>query len=268
MPTLSTYKPFPFCQSNVEVAAVVNPSFFPVKISLATLFKWFYRVKKWRIAYNVSFNNTIPGGTAVGQYEGYDIVGGGAASEKDMVCNLFGDLNAYYSSIHTPHTVTVEIPPSAPVTSPCNGTTSLQFAVPEFTYGGGGPTIDPDYGIETDFLRWLRVTGQTEFEDDYIIELILTALGTEAEPISTTHVLNGITSYAYDASGVVATMDGIALPVFNVYVGNTISQVSTGTITITPEEYWPHDPDDGDGPVFNTTTGATLRDPKLVKIIP
>lgn len=39
------------------------------------------------------------------------------------------------------------------------------------------------------------------------------------------------------------------------------SEVVSGTVTIEAHEYFPYDPDDEGGPVWNTSTGAQLRDP-------
>lgn len=248
---------------------VITPSFFPLQIPLATLFKWVYRVKKWRIEFDISFDNDLvfTGGTSVGSYAGTRVLGstgGGAspaASEKEMACNYYGDLNYTYSSSNESRTVVVELPPDPPDTSACTGEVSLKFGVSQLTYEG----TDPDYGVVTDLQRWLRleadvVGGNVPFDVDYIIELILTISSNDSEPISTCYRLGGV-DYTYDLSGVECTMDGFTIPVYNIYVGGTASQSSTGTISITPEEYWEYDPDDGLGPIYDSSDGSQLRDP-------
>jgi len=54
-----------------------------------------------------------------------------------------------------------------------------------------------------------------------------------------------------------ATIDGVA---FNLTAGyESPTEGLTATIDLTPEEYWPYDPGDGLGPVYDATTGAQLR---------
>lgn len=51
-------------------------------------------------------------------------------------------------------------------------------------------------------------------------------------------------------------MDGLTLPSW--LYGN-FGTPTFGSITVTPSEYWPYDPGDGKGPIYNSTTGAQLR---------
>jgi hypothetical protein len=54
-----------------------------------------------------------------------------------------------------------------------------------------------------------------------------------------------------------ATIDGTA---FNLTTGDeTVTPGFSASITITPEEYWPYDPGDGLGPIYDSATGAQLR---------
>ena len=54
-----------------------------------------------------------------------------------------------------------------------------------------------------------------------------------------------------------ATINDIA---FNLTTGDeSVVPGYSATITITPEEYWPYDPNDGLGPVYDSATGAQLR---------
>ena len=47
---------------------------------------------------------------------------------------------------------------------------------------------------------------------------------------------------------------------FNLTTGDeSVVPGYSATITITPEEYWPYDPNDGGGPIYDSTTGAQLR---------
>lgn len=62
-----------------------------------------------------------------------------------------------------------------------------------------------------------------------------------------------------DIPGGTIIMDGITLPSYfqsNLYPTNG---PSSGSITITASEYWPYDPGDGGGPIYDSATGAQLR---------
>jgi hypothetical protein len=56
-----------------------------------------------------------------------------------------------------------------------------------------------------------------------------------------------------------ATFDGRSWP-SNVTV-NSASVSFTGSAAVSPETFWPYDPGDGGGPIYNTTTGDAIRNP-------
>ena len=53
-----------------------------------------------------------------------------------------------------------------------------------------------------------------------------------------------------------ATIDGLS---FSLTTGGTLTPGYSASITITAEEYWPYDPGDGGGPIYDSATGAQLR---------
>lgn len=56
------------------------------------------------------------------------------------------------------------------------------------------------------------------------------------------------------SSGGAVTLDGIDVDSYvSIYT-------TSASIVVTPEEYWPYDPGDGDGPIYDTGTGEQLRD--------
>jgi hypothetical protein len=57
-------------------------------------------------------------------------------------------------------------------------------------------------------------------------------------------------------SGGTITMDGLELPSL---LYGTFAPITSGSITVTASEYWPYDPGDGGGPIYNSATGAQLR---------
>ncbi len=54
----------------------------------------------------------------------------------------------------------------------------------------------------------------------------------------------------------VATIDGVTCPLT---LGEDVYVDFSASITITPEEYWPYDPEDGGGPIYDSATGARIR---------
>ena len=58
-------------------------------------------------------------------------------------------------------------------------------------------------------------------------------------------------------SGGTIIMDGLTLPS---WLFGQFAPITSGSITITPAEYWPYDPNDGGGPIYSSSTGAQLRD--------
>lgn len=69
-----------------------------------------------------------------------------------------------------------------------------------------------------------------------------------------------IGTYLTESGGNIAggtiTVDGIVLPS---YFQSNFNPPTAGSIAITPTEYWPYDPGDGGGPIYDSTTGAQLR---------
>jgi hypothetical protein len=55
------------------------------------------------------------------------------------------------------------------------------------------------------------------------------------------------------SSGGTITIDGLTVPSF------LYPNTSTGSIIIEPAEYWPYNPGDGKGPIYDSATGAQLR---------
>jgi hypothetical protein len=51
-------------------------------------------------------------------------------------------------------------------------------------------------------------------------------------------------------------MDGLTLPS---WLYGQFAPITSGSITVTPSEYWPYDPGDGGGPIYDSVTGAQLR---------
>ena len=57
-------------------------------------------------------------------------------------------------------------------------------------------------------------------------------------------------------SGGTIIMDGLTLPS---WLFGQFAPITSGSITITASEYWPYDPGDGKGPIYDSVTGEQLR---------
>ena len=57
-------------------------------------------------------------------------------------------------------------------------------------------------------------------------------------------------------SGGTIMMDGLTLPS---WLYGQFAPITSGSITITASEYWPYDPRDGGGPIYDSATGEQLR---------
>lgn len=57
----------------------------------------------------------------------------------------------------------------------------------------------------------------------------------------------------FGSAGGTISIDGLTVPSF-LYPSTT-----AGSVIITPAEYWPYDPGDGGGPIYDSVTGAQLR---------
>lgn len=130
-----------------------------------------------------------------------------------------------------------------------------------------GNTLAPELSVEsqlvcrrsTQFFAenetnafFIELFDDVQKQEDLYFPYLSMAFTGLAGGIGTTFVEGG----EFFAGGTIV-MDGITLPS---YLNNISgSMVSDGSITITPLEYWPYNPGDGGGPIYNSTTGAQLR---------
>lgn len=130
-----------------------------------------------------------------------------------------------------------------------------------------GNTLSPELTVESQ-LVCRRSTGFTSYGETsfYGIELFLnvqkqedlyfpyldTSFSGLGGGIGTAFVEGG----DYFSGGSIV-MDGITLPSYLVNASG--STASSGSITITASEYWPYDPRDGGGPIYDSATGEQLR---------
>jgi hypothetical protein len=102
---------------------------------------------------------------------------------------------------------------------------------------------------ESPFLLQMFNEGVQEVEGLYYPSLSL-GYTNGAGFIGTSQVEPGSTS------GGTIIMDGLTLPS---WLFGQFAPITSGSITVTPSEYWPYDPGDGGGPIYDSVTGAQLR---------
>lgn len=73
-------------------------------------------------------------------------------------------------------------------------------------------------------------------------------------------IQTSLTEFGGNIPGGTITMDEIELPSYFQSILYPNNGPSSGSITITASEYWPYDPGDGGGPIYDSGTGAQLRD--------
>lgn len=61
-----------------------------------------------------------------------------------------------------------------------------------------------------------------------------------------------------EATPMSIVFDGITVPAFISRAGSATAV--SGSLSISIHEYWPYDPNDGGGPIYDSTTGAQLRE--------
>lgn len=57
-------KPFPLCIEEVDSSQVGKLTYYPIGVDWATLFKWYFRVKKWKAEFTYSFTGSVSVGDA------------------------------------------------------------------------------------------------------------------------------------------------------------------------------------------------------------
>lgn len=133
------------------------------------------------------------------------------------------------------------------------------------------PDEGPDEGVVVGAgeVRWRfsRVTSEPQGHDPTIIyvgaELQISDYGIT---VGRTYPEDGcvITTTLPVTSG--TSFDNYGDTTFYFEWGSPVAEsgphaVTTGSFTFNPKVYWPYDTEDGDGPIFDATTGEWIRDP-------
>jgi hypothetical protein len=229
MPRLSTIVPFSQCFIPDEVAGAES-YVYPLVVDREKLFEYKFRIKKWNVAFEGSYEYDVDDGISpifqvIGSFDDNVDVDSDFSTEKELVCDsLFTG-----SAIITTGTVDY------------NGVTATTEVSIDLSIAGG-----------------FKVTGSA---DEYIPVVVANfeiydpgnspylKIGNLVTPSGEVFEQNFEGSTWSD----VPCNHGISLTVTNF--------VASGSYTITPVEWWEHDPGDGLGPVWDSTDGSQLRNP-------
>lgn len=252
MSGLTTCREFPFCVPTVGSTDVGDGTNYPIGVDKETIFKWFYRVKKWQLTCEYTFDVIATnGGTA-------QVSGNGPTThpeldinpvtvESDMSCKsqifLWGDPPAIIADAFDIQTV---------------GNATFLYELSLFFLGAGTPSVvfydDLFYPY---FSAYVSITGDAlvNFGPRQIRSI-------SASPSDWPTPL----SIPYEIDGTTFSMTG-STRLFNGGGGGPGSATATVTdieIKINPIEFWEYD-NGVDGPIWDSTTGAELQDPFSVQ---
>lgn len=237
MKNFSFRRNLPFCIQEVTAEDVGEDTDLPVGVARGKLFKWLRRVKKWKV--------TVTGGAAIS--EGGDpafSISVAGASLVMTVKDPDGDVDLEREEKYA-----------------CAGS-RVSGEIRDSSAEGLGSfiTVEP--------LR-LSFVAAYRFEDLYYVGIEMGWRAILEFLPGSTDVVEQVSKATYDAaepplfkSATTVTVDGEEFQIYHVGELNAGPGQSFAPITaidINPEEYWPWDPEDGDGPVVDAETGDILR---------
>ena len=208
------------------------------------LFKWGYRVKKWKVDFSIDYQVKVApytGDTATAHVEGVLIITATQTDEREMVCSVGGYTFTGYVAV--------------------TGSWSD-------TLGRSG--TDFSAAIALDILDDLNATAYgiagnhhylRKSDDSYLPSINLTIFLDSSDAFWENPGTIGNGNAFFPLDTISGTMDGEALPMFLNSSNDAIA--FSGTIAVTPYEFWPYNPDDGGGNIWDSASGAQLRDPLL-----
>ena len=238
MSRLSTDRAWPFCQVDHDISPALYPaSRFPVVIPKAKMEEWMYRVRAWEINFNVTATYKLfapsPDWTTTMIGTTTNRTDNSRTEEEEMACAVGGSQT---------QTVT-------------NGETIVRTPDPDII---GDVSVFFSFGLGQSSSAY-GISGTQRFlrdGDDYLPTIYLQFLGND--------VLFHTESTPGTAGSIAVTMDGYSFSLKAASAGAFSISAYSGTVTITPVEWWEHDPGDGGGPVWNAGTGAPERDPETI----
>lgn len=260
MAGLSTLRPFPVCFEEVDASMIGPNTYYPVGIDWATLFKWWYRAKVWEIKFTVTATASASNSDSSASVSGFSEI------TRDFILNPTITDESYY---------TCKVP---------NSNTGSISAFDE----------DDDIGVDSTSNAFIEISALTNFNifanssepvyyhDGQYYPNILSSLiiRATAGTFDGDGSASSVKTLFYNAVAVPPdislttpfTIDGITSEVESFMQqediddgGTAITSISIGSIVISIKEYWPYDPGDGGGPIWDSSTGDQLRSPSSVQ---
>jgi hypothetical protein len=195
----------------------------------------YWRVKSWKITGSQTISYTTEETGFVTQQIPFEFTfTRGAESEKNLVCQ--GGEGGYVLPFEEPIATQTFSSPinSVPVTMEC----SFDFPSVGVFFAVDGPFAGHYSG--DDFYTHMRFTFNGAVDSDVII------------PSSAT-LTEGDFPFNFEYTG---TLEFLDQSTNWTYFGG---ELAISGLTIKAHEYWPYDPDDGSGPIYNSSTGEQLR---------
>lgn len=235
---------FPWPVENMPSSGAYPSQYFPLSLSLTDAMRWVWRVKEWNLTGTLHFDVTFGGETRT-----YNVVQNLILrpylvdppfdiSRESQLVLLYGvaAFSGYQQITGGFEDGSVEFFE--------NGIGLLDSSYPSMRYDGGG--LYP----EVDFVS--RIDGNTNLVDpDSSFSIKFTLRNPDEDAIGDSLVLaNGI------------ELDGNVLDLHYQIgdVGTAVVSNVSGSQTLAAAEYWPYATKSG-APVYDTATGAQLRDP-------
>jgi hypothetical protein len=230
---------FPFCvvDASKRKTNSGNPiplgdgTLYPLQIPISEAILWYWRIKKWKIEASITYQSGPNGAietvsddkTIISHADGFENV---PLNEKFLVCPKETNLDT------------------------AGNLDSVQFVLFSLIVGAVG-TNDPFtkerifHNDETEFLK--NVWPSLFIYASYFGGLYVSSI-----------VVGNVNSESSKRGGLITIETRENLYTVDSYVPDTAEFVD-GEIKITATEYWPYDPQDGLGPIYDKDTGAQLR---------
>lgn len=249
-------------------------SSYPINVSYEKMFEWYWRVKEWTIDVIASWSLDQGGVEWVGAanfsktflwHEAPGIPVDPPWTERDIVCggpsggNFYGVIPGTYAGGNG-----VQYDPSG-VATDYNLHTAIRIL--PFTVLSNGISDKPfwKHNIAGD-TRWPAFTiAMSLYGDDGSGAqggIALTNVSAYVGGGSQTMLIDGFNAPLLGWSGVpgVGAGEDYSYPINYPLPGGWTQSISS-SVSLYPSKWWEYDPDDGDGPVWDSSTGAQLRDP-------
>lgn len=252
------YKQFKDPIEEVTASDVGPKTVFPVGVDYETVFKWYYRVKVWEFTVVINLSTSV------------------TSTDSAATATLPGPIN------EDTHLELVSFTSEArfSVDYPVSIVDDLADSDHQEDIGANSSSIaDVSYSTSFTSLRFLHnvVTYDELYYPGFIMAMDMSANGQFFAVDGFKTKGRAVSSQYFGETGmttVPVTIDGINFDVN--WFGedgeggeSTLGSITVNcdfvSITLNPKEYWPYNPGDGGGPVWDQDSGIQLRDPFSVQ---